>query len=243
MNKRHVRGVMYLSILVGAAGVASAAYATTDSGDGAPSPVVALAPEAPARDAVQLQVPPDVKMQKLAFAVSGGLPLLRTVVTSANNPAGPLYGAGAEYWSGNSGLAVTNYTALSMSSSRDVLTEAQISALLLPNSNWGPVLAVTQNIGTGGWTQGSYQPTAARSRLFKAVDPDNSSRFIGLLIEQDVNNDLERITWYKEVVTGTIFAHTPSSLLFSVVLDSGGQPSTNPSDIDAQATWYFASGP
>ena len=43
MNTRRVRGVMYLSTLVGAAGVASAAYATTDSGDGAPSPVVALA--------------------------------------------------------------------------------------------------------------------------------------------------------------------------------------------------------
>ncbi|WP_437968698.1 hypothetical protein WMF04_05125 [Sorangium sp. So ce260] len=241
MKKRHVRSVMYLSTLVGAAGVAGAAYATTGSGDGAASPVVALAPQDPARDAVQLQVPPDVKMQRLVFTVSDGH-LIRAVVTSANNPSGPLYDAGVEYWSGYSGLAVTSYTTLSMASTRDQLTESQITSLLLPNTNWGPILDITQNIGTGGWTLGTYQPTAARSRLFKAVDPDNPTRFIGLVIEQDLNNDLERITWYKQVLTGTIFSQTPPSLTFSVVLDSGGQPSTNPNDI-VQATWYHASGP
>lgn len=241
MKKIHVRSVMYLSTLLSVAAVAGAAYAEMRSGDGAPSRG-ALALQDPARDAAPLQIPVDSRFRKLVFAVAG-TDVIRTVVTSANNPTGPLYGAGLEYWSGNDALAVTNLTSLTMTSSTAQLSEADISAFLLPGKSWGPVLGMTQQIGTAGWTQGIYQPTATKRRLFEAIDPDDASRFIGMLIEQDASNTLQRITWYKTALTGTIFAQAPQSLSFSAVLNASGQASTSPTDIDPQATWYYASGP
>jgi hypothetical protein len=91
------------------------------------------------------------------------------------------------------------------------------------------------------WCRGVYSPSGAQARLYKATDPDDSTKMIGVLIEQDTSNRLVQITWYKTTNTGPIFASAPGSLSFSLVTDTNGNPSTDPNDIGGW-TWYYTSG-
>jgi hypothetical protein len=122
-----------------------------------------------------------------------------------------------------------------MSAESGAYNSTQISSFV---SGLSQAFLWTQNIGTGGWEEGTYQPTEDQARLFQAVDPDNNEEKIGLLIEQDSSNNLRTITWYKRSNTGTIFSTTPSSLTFTLVVDGQDQPSTNPEDIES-GTWYY----
>jgi hypothetical protein len=89
------------------------------------------------------------------------------------------------------------------------------------------------------WHRGVYAPTAARKRLFKAIDPDDSTRMIGVLLEQDAQGHLANLTWYKAQDSGVIFRVTPGRLSFEQVTSASGAPSLDPNDIGGWA-WYYA---
>jgi hypothetical protein len=204
----------------------------------------AATPKEAAQDPVPQQTPP-IKQQltRISFVANAG-DLLRLVVTNDSAPVGSVYANWTEYWSGSRETFIDGVSSLVLkSSSAQQLTEQDIKDYLLPSSAWGATLAWKQVIGTAGWTKGTYVPKAARKRLFAAVDPDDASRKIGLLIEQNSDGTLARMTWYKAALTGTIFAAVPSQLSFTQVLNVDKVPSTNPGDIDPTATWYYATGP
>ena len=223
------RSIRYANVTIALMAIATAAHAT-----------VASQEVQPARESVKLQVPIDAGISMIEFISLDGS-LIRLVTTNDVNPAGSTYASHTEYWS-MAPISVERNGPLAMEASQKELTAEEITDFLLPSTGWGPVVSIAQVIGTSGWTQGTYVPTGAQKRLFKAVDPDDSNAYIGLLIEQDANDNLTRVTWYKTALTGTIFATTPSSLTFDEVQDSHGDPSVDPRDIDASATWYYASG-
>jgi hypothetical protein len=224
------RTIRYATVTMALMALATAAHATVSSSGAAQ----------PARESVELQVPVDAHVSVIEFVSVDGS-LIRLVATNDVDPAGSTYASHTEYWS-MAPISVERNGPLAMEASQKELTAEEITDFLLPSTGWGPVVSVAQVIGTSGWKKGTYVPTGAQKRLFKAVDPDDSNAYIGLLIEQDANDNLTRVTWYKTAVTGTIFATTPSSLTFDQVQDRHGAPSVDPRDIDASATWYYASG-
>lgn len=141
-----------------------------------------------------------------------------------------------EYWYAASGTSIEEEDELTFSSQSGSYTSTQINEFV---GNLGQVFWWTQNIGTGGWTEGTYQPQSTYSRLYKATDPDDSQKQIGLLIEQNSSNNLVAITWYKQDNTGKIFDTTPGELTFTVVTNQQDEPSTDPADI-ASGDWYYA---
>jgi hypothetical protein len=224
------KNIRYATVTMALMALATAAHAT-----------VASQELQPARESVKLQVPIDAGITMIEFiSVDGSL--IRLVTTNDVDPAGSTYASHTEYWS-MAPISVERNGPLAMEASQKELTAEEITDFLLPSTGWGPVVSVAQVIGTSGWKKGTYVPTGAQKRLFKAVDPDDSNAYIGLLIEQDAKDNLTRVTWYKTAVTGTIFATTPSSMTFDQVQDRKGNPSVDPRDIDASATWYYASGP
>jgi hypothetical protein len=98
------------------------------------------------------------------------------VTTNDIDPVGSTYASHTEYWS-MAPMSVERNGPLAMEASQKELTAEEITDFLLPSTGWGPVVSVAQVIGTGGWTQGTYVPTGAQKRLFKAVDPDDSASF------------------------------------------------------------------
>jgi len=88
------------------------------------------------------------------------------------------------------------------------------------------------------WRCGVYSPSADRKRLYRATDPDDTNKRIGLLIEQDNTGRLVQLTWYKTVGSGPIFQTTPTSLAFDLVKDGNGNASLDPNDIGGW-TWYY----
>ena len=99
----------------------------------------------------------------------------------------------------------------------------------------------TQAIGTVGWTSGTYTPPEVQARLYKATDPDDDGKQIGLLIEQDEDDNLRAVTWYKQSNTGKIFDVTPERLSSSLVTNAEEGPSVDPNDIE-EGDWYHAHG-
>ncbi|MCC6526408.1 MAG: hypothetical protein IT373_27420 [Polyangiaceae bacterium] len=148
------------------------------------------------------------------------------------------YASNKEYWytAGN-----TSGSSVALTTSTSTYTEAQLDTF---RGRLPAAFTWTQNIGTGGWTQGTYTPTTGRTnKLYKAPDPDQSGVYIGMLTEQETStNKLLRTVWYKTSNTGTIWATNPASLTFTQVLDQAGAPSTDPNDIQA-TTWYYAVSP
>lgn len=86
---------------------------------------------------------------------------------------------------------------------------------------------------------GIHTPTSDSSRLFKAVDPDDTTKMMGLLIEQDNEGNLVRVTWYKTWEADSAFHSTPEQLVFEIVEDSQGLPSIDPNAIGGWA-WHFS---
>lgn len=116
--------------------------------------------------------------------------------------------------------------------------DAQLTAFLYPNTCFGIALTAPQVVTASDWTPGIYQPTTMQARLFKAADPDDPRRSIGLLLEQDTRGRLVAATWYKSVETALVFERAPERLSFSVVTDANGRPSTDPRHIDDGTRWY-----
>jgi hypothetical protein len=158
---------------------------------------------------------------------------LRIIVT--NNRLVPGFDLDTEYWYTSTDVSISGVSSVTFGSRSAQFSEADLLGYI---GGYAQSFATRQTIGTTGWTEGAYSPTATQKRLFKAVDPDDATKWIALLIEQDSTNALAGITWYKQTNTsGTLFATTPTSLAFSLVTHEGS-PSTSPSSI-ASGVWYY----
>ncbi|WP_437618579.1 hypothetical protein [Sorangium sp. So ce1151] len=159
---------------------------------------------------------------------------LQIIVT--NNRLVPGFDMDTEYWYTSTDVSITDVPSVTFRSESGPYSEEELIAYV---EGYRQAFTTRQTIGTSGWAKGAYAPTAAKKRLYKAVDPDDSTKQIGLLIEQGSDNALTGITWYKQTNTsGTLFARTPASLTFTMVTHEGS-PSTSPSDI-ASGAWYHA---
>ena len=147
------------------------------------------------------------------------------------------YASNTEYWYASTAVSIGSHTQLDFGSQSGSYGSTQISQFV---GSLNLAFDWTQDIGTAGWTQGTYTPSASVARLYKATDPDDSELEIGLLIEQDEYQNLRGVTWYKQSNTGKAFDETPEQLTFTLVTKNG-QPSTDPADI-ASGTWYYAHG-
>lgn len=177
------------------------------------------------------QFPVNTLVTKVYFDsnVSGG-DLVRIVVMSGNSTSA--CAANHEYHYGNTGISIDDVTSFTMRTGTLASTQQAID---------GFVDAMTLHVETAqapSWSSGVYTPTAAHKRLFKAVDPDDSTKMIGALIEQDAQGRLHKLTWYKTQEARALFATTPTALPFAIVRDEAGAPSLDPSDI-AGWTWYY----
>jgi hypothetical protein len=158
---------------------------------------------------------------------------LRCIVTNDRAVTG--YDAETEYWYTSTDVSLNDVTQVTLRSASGLYDEEDLQDFV---GGYDATFSARQDTGTGDWTEGTYTPTATKKRLYKAVDPDNSSHWLGLLIEQNSSNELTGITWYKQTNTsGTLFGTTPSSLSFSLVTHESN-PSTNPAHM-ASGTWFY----
>lgn len=137
-----------------------------------------------------------------------------------------------EYHYGNTGISIESITAFTMRCSPLEVTQQAVDSFA---GSMSLHLDIAQ---TASWLRGVYVPLGARKRLYKAADPDDQTKMIGVLIEQDAQGRLAKLTWYKTQEARALFASTPTTLEFEIVRDDAGAPSLDPNDI-AGWTWYY----
>lgn len=155
--------------------------------------------------------------------------LVRIVVMSGNATSNCV--ANHEYHYGNTSVSIDKITGFTLRSGHIEATQSAIDEF----AGTMPLHLATAQAPS--WSRGVYTPTGAHSRLFKAVDPDDSTKMIAVLIEQDSRGKLAKISWYKTQDASAIFATAPTSLAFEVVKNGEGVPSLDPNDISGW-TWY-----
>lgn len=156
--------------------------------------------------------------------------LLRIVVM--NDRTTPQCVAYHEYYYGNLGVFLEDLPAFTMRSGPLEGTQQAVDGFV---GSMSLHLDISQ---TASWDRGVHVPQGARNRLYKAIDPDDSTKMIGVLLEQDEHGRLTRITWYKTQNARDVFRSTPDTLNFELVKDERGAPSLDPNDI-AGWTWYY----
>lgn len=112
-------------------------------------------------------------------------------------------------------------------------TESAIDAFLAPMAAPADIPQVVT------FERGVYTPISTQKRLYQAIDPDDTSRLIGCLIEQNEMGQLVQVTWYKTTNASAIFQTIPKSLAFTVVKKESGEDSLDPNDIGGW-TWYHS---
>ncbi|AKT43789.1 hypothetical protein [Chondromyces crocatus] len=180
------------------------------------------------------QIPVDTSKITEIWLDFGVSVFIKVVIT--NNLTVGTYASNTEYWYASPSVSVDDATSLDMGSQSGAYGTAQIASFV---GSLDLAVMWTQVIGTGGWTAGTYTPTAYKARLYKATDPDDDRQQIGLLLEQDDENNLRSVTWYKQSNTGKIFDVTPEELTFTAVMNAENEPSVDPNDIE-NGTWYYA---
>ena len=185
------------------------------------------------------QIPVDTsKVTGIQFMYDG-LPFLQVLATGDAVERGSKFARRTEYWAATSAVPVSNLTSLEMVATEVRETDRAMTGFLYPDAHFGAALTAPQVVSPADWTKGEYAPGSMNAKLFKAPDPDDPSRSIGLLIEQNARGKLVATTWYKAANdTGRIFDHTPHALTFSAVVDDHGRPTSDPRYIDGYATWY-----
>lgn len=137
-----------------------------------------------------------------------------------------------EYYYGNLGVSLEDITSFTMRAGRLESTQQAVDHFV---GEMGMHLDISQN---AIWDRGVYTPSGAVKRLYKATDPDDRTKMIGVLLEQDARGNLTRITWYKTQDAKDVFHSTPDTLEFELVKNERGAPSLDPNDI-AGWTWYY----
>lgn len=155
---------------------------------------------------------------------------LRIVVM--NNLSTSQCNAYTEYYHGNSTLSIESVDAFTLRAGSMAGTQQHIDEFV-------GSMALHRTIPQPcTWCRGIYIPTGARKRLYQATDPDDSTRSIGLLIEQDSAGEITQISWYKTTDASAVFRQAPGALDFTLVRDRSGAPSLDPNDIGGWA-WYY----
>jgi hypothetical protein len=137
-----------------------------------------------------------------------------------------------EYHYSNTSVSVESITAFTMRCSPLEVTQQSVDSFA------GSMALHLETAQAASWQRGVYVPQGVRKRLYKAVDPDDRTKMIGVLIEQDAEGKLEKLTWYKTQDAKALFVSTPPALEFEIVNDDAGAPSLDPNDI-AGWTWYY----
>lgn len=156
--------------------------------------------------------------------------LLRIVVM--NGQATSLCSAYHEYHHGNTGVSIEDVSSFTLRFSSTTCSQQAI------NSFVGALPLHLDLPQAADFRLGVRSPSAARARLYKATDPDDDTKMIGVLLEQDTQGRLVQITWYKTTDAGPLFRSPPASLEFSLVTGENQSPSVDPADIGGW-TWYY----
>ncbi|MDI1436520.1 hypothetical protein [Polyangium sorediatum] len=182
---------------------------------------------------IQEQFPVDVRIVRgVHFETSDGRgDLLRIVVM--NDRATTQYASYREYHGGNASIFVDDVPSFTLRSSRIEEDPRAIDGVL------GAMSAPLEIPQVVSFCLGIHTPSGARCRLYKAVDPDDSTRMMGVLIEQDARGRLERVTWYKTWSASAAFFTIPDALEFALVTNESGTPSLDPNDIGGWA-WHYS---
>jgi hypothetical protein len=176
------------------------------------------------------QFPGNTRVTRFHFDTNTPLgDLVRIVVMSGNATSNCV--ANHEYHYGNTSVAIDKIPGFTL---RSGLLETSQTAI---DEFAGSMPLHLETPQAPSWSRTVYTPTGAHNRLFKAVDPDDSTKMIAVLIEQDDRARLAKISWYKTQDARSIFATTPAALAFEVVKNAEGVPSLDPNDI-AGWTWY-----
>lgn len=161
----------------------------------------------------------------------GSEDILRAVVM--NDQATSSCSARQEYHYGNANIVIDDVNSFTMHCSSIAGTQEAVDDFVGSR----PLSLSTSQTAT--WSRSVYTPSAFRKRLYKAVDPDDNTKMIGLLIEQDTDGKILHLTWYKTTDSSVIFRQAPAALAFELVTDQYGAPSLDPNDIGGWA-WYHA---
>lgn len=137
-----------------------------------------------------LQIPVDTRI--LGITLSDALtPLLKIVATGSTSTSS--YDPGFEYWHDNKLEPIDRYLDLNIINLTP--TPDKIPRFL---RRFDPSFRVKQKTSSP-WSDDPYSPAFSKKNLFYGRDPDNNGEsFIAVLIEQDDNNYLKRITWFKQ---------------------------------------------
>jgi hypothetical protein len=186
-------------------------------------------------EALDRQVPVSVNKSMFIWIDDNNRDTFLRVIVTGNRPV-PGFDIDTEYWYTSTDVAITEVSSVTFRAQSSPYSEKDFLSHI---GGFAQAISTRQTIGAAGWTEGAHTPTGTQARLYKAVDPDDSTKWIGLLIEQDAKNALTGITWYKQTnISGNAFERTPASLTFSLVTCEGS-PSTSPSDV-ASGAWYYA---
>lgn len=177
------------------------------------------------------QLPVDGSVDKYRFD-AGPLGDFARIVTMSNNST-TQRASMTEYHHNDTAISIEDVTSFILRGGTIATSDTAIASFV------GSMPQQFTRAQSPNWTLGVRTPTAARNRLYKGVDPDDSNKMIGVLLEQDTSGYLTQITWYKTVNTGPVFGSLPTSISFSLVTDAYGAPSTDPNDIGGW-TWYYA---
>ena len=157
--------------------------------------------------------------------------VLRVVVM--NDLTADQYSAYHEYHFGNTEISIEDISSFTLRSCTIADTREAIAEFI---GSMSTPLDIPQVVS---FSCGIQSPIGDRKRLYKAMDPDDNQKMLGLLIEQDSQGVLTQVTWYKTWEASAAFCSTPETLEFEVVKDENGVPSIDPNDISGW-TWYYS---
>ena len=177
------------------------------------------------------QFPVDIKVVKgIRFETDFG-DIMRIVVMS--DCATQQCSAYREYHYGNAAISVNNVRTMIMRFDKLEASDQVIGAF---SAGMSTPLDIPQVVS---FHRGTVAPATPCSRLFKAIDPDDETKRLGLMIEQDVQGNLARVTWYKTWEANGAFRKTPEQLAFEWVLDDRCVPSVDANVIGGWA-WHLS---
>lgn len=195
--------------------------------------------------ASQMQVPPinaaeSVRI-KLKYEHDGGLHGLVVLVATGSNPKlGPKYAKDTEYWFCKPKPIAA--TSLEMKLESGAYSDDDVATYV---ASYEPAFSSAEDVTPSQWTKGVFAGSSGGAAyLFKAPDPDDSSAWIGLMLQQTADYKLTASAWYKSCAPtdGWIWQpeRSPKRLSWKLVVDSNGKPSIDPAHIQHDVTWYYA---
>jgi hypothetical protein len=186
------------------------------------------------------QVPPGSFAATEITISNNNVGFVRLIGTGDDPNLGGSYAANTEYWYAKS-TSVVGMTSVAMTVATSAFTASQVDRFF---NGYTFAFTEAQVVTPSMWTSGQYTPpTGTTARLFKATDPDDTSKQIGLVIAQDASNNLKATAWYKtsQPSGGWVWqpANMPASLSWTLVTDGGGNATLDPSYIQSGQSWYW----